>query len=227
MRALGVEGGAAAAQAIELLLKAEGWNVYTTALGEEAIDLAKLYDYDVMLLDLKLPDISGHDVIRAVRLARVPTPIIVLSGVGDVVEKVRGLGFGADDYMTKPFHREELIARMVAVVRRANGQQQSVIETGEIAVNLTTKTVAIAGHQVHFTSKEYQMLEVLSLRKGTTLSKQMLLDHMYGGMDEPALKIVDVFICKLRKKLAETTGSKHHYIETVWGRGYVLRDPDA
>jgi len=154
----------------------------------------------------------------------VQTPILILSGLAGIDDKVRGLGFGADDYMTKPFHKNELIARIQAIVRRSKGHAQSVIETGELRVNLDTKTVEVNGQRVHLTGKEYQMLELLSLRKGTTLTKEMFLNHLYGGMDEPELKIIDVFICKLRKKLQMATGGKH-YIETVWGRGYVLREP--
>jgi two-component system, cell cycle response regulator CtrA len=199
-------------------------NVYCTDLGEEGVDLAKLYDYDLILLDLNLPDMHGHDVLRQLRLARVDTPILILSGADDTDNKIKGFGFGADDYLTKPFHREELVARIHAIIRRSKGHSQSVINTGMVAVNLDAKTVDVAGKTVHLTGKEYQMLELLSLRKGTTLTKEMFLNHLYGGMDEPELKIIDVFICKLRKKLAEATGGAN-YIDTVWGRGYVLRDP--
>jgi two-component system cell cycle response regulator CtrA len=186
--------------------------------------LAKLYDYDLILLDLVLPDINGHVVLRQLRVARIDTPILILSGETDTENKMRGFGSGADDYLTKPFHREELIARIHAIIRRSKGHSQSIIKTGDIEVNLDGKTVEVRGNTVHLTGKEYQMLELLSLRKGTTLTKEMFLNHLYGGMDEPELKIIDVFICKLRKKLSEATGRENH-IETVWGRGYVLRDP--
>jgi two-component system cell cycle response regulator CtrA len=186
--------------------------------------LAKLYDYDLILLDLVLPDINGHVVLRKLRVARIDTPILILSGETDTENKMRGFGSGADDYLTKPFHREELIARIHAIIRRSKGHSQSIIKTGDIEVNLDGKTVEVRGNTVHLTGKEYQMLELLSLRKGTTLTKEMFLNHLYGGMDEPELKIIDVFICKLRKKLSEATGRENH-IETVWGRGYVLRDP--
>ncbi|EAP90570.1 MAG: DNA-binding response regulator [Oceanicaulis sp.] len=224
MRVLLIEDDRATAQGIELMLKSEGFNTYVTDLGEEGVDLGKLYDYDIILLDLNLPDMPGFDVLKTLRVAKVDTPILILSGNADIDNKVRGLGSGADDYMTKPFHKEELIARIHAVVRRSKGHSQSIIKTGDIAVNLDAKTVEVNGQRVHLTGKEYQMLELLSLRKGTTLTKEMFLNHLYGGMDEPELKIIDVFICKLRKKLASATSGDHH-IETVWGRGYVLRDP--
>ncbi|ADM09859.1 two-component transcriptional regulator [Parvularcula bermudensis HTCC2503] len=224
MRVLLIEDDGATAQSIELMLKSDGFNVYTTDLGEEGVDLGKLYDYDIILLDLNLPDMTGFDVLKSLRVAKVNTPILILTGLGDTENKVRGLGFGADDYMTKPFHKDELVARIHAIVRRSKGHSQSVITTGALTVNLDAKTVEVSGQRVHLTGKEYQMLELLSLRKGTTLTKEMFLNHLYGGMDEPELKIIDVFICKLRKKLAAATDGEH-YIETVWGRGYVLRDP--
>ncbi|KMW57286.1 DNA-binding response regulator CtrA [Candidatus Rhodobacter oscarellae] len=225
MRVLLVEDDPTTSRSIELMLTHANLNVYATDLGEEGIDLAKLYDYDLILLDLNLPDMNGHDVLRQLRLARIETPILILSGADDTENKLKGFGFEADDYMTKPFHREELVARIHAIIRRSKGHSQSIIRTGQIEVNLDAKTVDVEGKSVHLTGKEYQMLELLSLRKGTTLTKEMFLNHLYGGMDEPELKIIDVFICKLRKKLSKATGGEN-YIETVWGRGYVLRDPE-
>jgi two-component system, cell cycle response regulator CtrA len=225
MRVLLVEDDPTISRSIEMMLTHANLNVYTTDLGEEGIDLAKLYDYDLILLDLGLPDMHGHEVLRQLRVARVDMPILILSGADDTENKIKGFGFGADDYLTKPFHREELVARIHAIIRRSKGHSQSVIRTGKINVNLDAKTVDVGGKGVHLTGKEYQMLELLSLRKGTTLTKEMFLNHLYGGMDEPELKIIDVFICKLRKKLAVATAGDN-YIETVWGRGYVLRDPD-
>ena len=177
-------------------------------------------------MDINLPDMNGLEVLRQLRVAKITTPILILSGNDAAEEKVKGFGFGADDYLTKPFHREELVARIHAIVRRSKGHAQSIISTGQVNVNLDAKTVDVADVPVHLTGKEYQMLELLSLRKGTTLTKEMFLNHLYGGMDEPELKIIDVFICKLRKKLSEATNGEN-YIETVWGRGYVLRDPNA
>ena len=223
MRVLVIEDDRATAQSIELMLKSESFNVYTTDLGEEVIDLGKIYDYDIILLDLNLPDMSGFEVLRSLRVSKVKSPVLILSGLACIEDKIKGLGFGADDYMTKPFHKNELVARIHAIVRRSKGHAQSVINIDDLCVNLDTKIVEINGTRVHVTGTEYKMLELLSLRKGTTLTKEMFLNHLYGGMDEPELKIIDVFICKLRKKLKAATD--HHHIETVWGRGYVLRDP--
>jgi two-component system, cell cycle response regulator CtrA len=223
MRVLLIEDDRTIAQSIELMLNSESFKVYTTDLGEEGIDLGKLYDYDIILLDLNLPDMSGYKVLRSLRVSKVKTPILILTGLGGIEDKVRGLGFGADDYMTKPFHKDELVARIHAIVRRSKGLAESVINTGDLCVNLDAKTVKIGGAHVHLTPKEYQILELLSLRRGTTLTKEMFLNNLYGGMDEPVIKIIDVFMCKLRKKLANASNGKD-YIETVWGRGYVLRE---
>jgi two-component system cell cycle response regulator CtrA len=225
MRVLLIEDEPTTAKAIEMMLLAEGFNVYTAVSGDEGLDLGMLYDYDVILLDLNLPDMHGYDVLKKLRVAKVPTPVLVLSGISEMDSKIRSFGFGADDYVTKPFHRGELVARIHAVVRRSKGHSQSVVRTGKLSVNLDGKAVEVDGSRVHLTGKEYAMLELLSLRKGMTLTKEMFLNHLYGGMDEPELKIIDVFICKLRKKLALATGGEN-YIETVWGRGYALRDLD-
>ena len=224
MRVLLIEDDSATALSIELMLKSEGFNLYTTDLGEEGIDLGKLYDYDIVVLDLNLSDMSGFQVLRSLRTSKVKTPILILSGIANIEYKVKGLGFGADDYMTKPFHRNELVARIHAIVRRSKGHAQSVIQTGDLVVNLDTKTIEVNAEPVYLTAKEYQMLELLALRKGTPISKEMFLNHLYGGMDEPTQKIVDVFICKLRKKLVRASNGKD-YIDTVWGHGYMLREP--
>ena len=224
MRVLLVEDDSSTAKSIELMLKSEGYIIDATDLGEDGLDLGKIYDYDIIILDLMLPDMDGYDVLKAFRAAKVETPILILSGLTELDNKLKGLGFGADDYLTKPFDKRELVARIQAIVRRSQGHAQSIIETGLIKVNLDTRTIEAAGKPLHLTGKEYGILELLSLRKGSTLTKEMFLNHLYGGMDEPEAKIIDVFICKLRKKLADATDGTN-YIETVWGRGYVLRGP--
>ena len=226
MRVLLVEDDSSTARSIELMLKTEGFVVDVTDLGEDGLEIGKLYDYDIIVLDLMLPDIDGYEVLRRFRAGRIDTPILILSGLTELDNKIKGLGFGADDYLTKPFDKRELIARIQAIVRRSKGHAQSVIKTGKLIVNLDSRMVEVEGQPLHLTGKEYGILELLSLRKGTTLTKEMFLNHLYGGIDEPELKIIDVFICKLRKKLAAATAGDN-YIETVWGRGYVLRDPEV
>ena len=224
MRVLLVEDDPTAAQSIEMMLRSESYICDVTDMGEDALEIGKLYDYDIIILDLMLPDMDGYQVLRRLRAARVKTPVLILSGLNGSDDKIKGLGFGADDYLTKPFDKRELIARIQAIVRRSRGHSDSIIKTGKLTVNLDTRTVEVDGQPLHLTGKEYGILGLLSLRKGTTLTKEVFLNDLYGGMDEPELKIIDVFVCKLRKKLNAATGGEN-YIETVWGRGYTLRDP--
>ncbi len=225
MRILLVEDDPTTQQSIKIMLESEGMVVDATDLGEDGLEIGKIYDYDLIILDIMLPDMDGFEVLRRLRDGRVDTPVLILSGLIEADNKVKGLSIGADDYLTKPFDKKELLARIQAIVRRSQGHSQSLITTGLLTVNLDSHTVEVKGQPIHLTGKEYGILELLSLRKGTTLTKEMFLNHLYGGMDEPELKIIDVFICKLRKKLSTATGGDN-YIETVWGRGYVLRDPD-
>jgi two-component system cell cycle response regulator CtrA len=226
MRVLLVEDDENTAKSIQIMLKSEGFIVDATDMGEDGLEIGKLYDYDIIVLDLILPDMDGHEVLKRLRAAKIETPILILSGLGEMESKIKGLGYGADDYLVKPFDKRELLARIQAIVRRSKGHSQSTIQTGELLVNLDARTAQVGSTQLHLTGKEYKILELLSLRKGNTLTKEMFLNHLYGGMDEPEVKIIDVFICKLRKKIEEAADGKN-YIETVWGRGYVLRNPDA
>ena len=225
MRVLLVEDDTAQARAIELMLRSEAMVVDTTGLGEDGLEIGRLYEYDIIILDLGLPDMDGLDVLRQLRAGRNATPVLILSGLDDTDRKIKSLGLGADDYLTKPFEKGELIARLHAIIRRSKGHAASEIRTGRMTVNLDARSVSIDAQPVHLTGKEYGILELLALRKGTTLTKEQFLNHLYGGLDEPELKIIDVFICKLRKKLS-TMSDGEAYIETVWGRGYVLRDPN-
>ncbi len=226
MHILLVEDNPVAAKSIELKLTAEGHNVFVTDLGEDAIELADVYDYDVVLLDLELADMTGLEVLRALRLKKIKTPVIMVTAAGDVETKVLALSAGADDFITKPFHKAEMAARINAVVRRSRGHSESIIRTGNIALNIDTRSAEVSGVPVHLTPSEYKVLELLSLRKNTVLTKEMCLNHLYNGLREPEVKIIDVFVCKLRKKLAQATEGASA-IETVWGGGYMLRDTPA
>ena len=226
MRILLIEDDTASARSIAMMLRSEGYVCDSTDLGEDGLEIGKLYDYDIILLDLMLPDIDGYEVLRRLRASRVRTPVLVVSSLSDRDAKIKGLGCGADDYLTKPFDKRELIARIQAIVRRSKGHSNSVIRTGKIMVNLDTRTVEASDQPLHLTGKEYGILELFSLRKGMTLTKEVLLNHLYGGVDEPGLKIIDVIICKLRKKLSAPCGGES-YIHTVWGRGYNMHEPNA
>lgn len=224
MRILLIEDDTPTAKGIEALLKQEGLVVDTTSFGQYGLEVGKIYDYDSIILDLMLPDIEGTEVIKKLRAANIGTPVVVLSGLSESKNKVTCLDIGADDYITKPFDGKELVSRIQAVVRRSKGHAESTITIGRMKINLQSRRVEIDGKPLHLTGKEYSILELLCLRKGSTLTKDMFLNHLYGGMDEPELKIIDVFVCKLRKKLMEALDGEC-YIETIWGRGYTIKDP--
>lgn len=223
MRVLLVEDDITAARGIALMLKSIGAVVNHADTGEEAIELSRHYEYDIVLLDLMLPDVEGFEVVRRMRSARNDTPVLILSGLTRPAAKVKGLGLGADDFITKPFDRAELLARIQAVVRRSKGYSHSTLYIGPLRLNMDSREVFADGRVVHLTGKEYAILELLVLRKGMVLTKEAFLNHLYGGMDEPEMKIIDVFVCKLRKKLAQAGAD--NMIGTIWGRGYMIRDP--
>ncbi len=224
MRALIVADDASAALRAQTILATQTFICDTAGLDEDAVAIAKLYDHDVIILSVSAEDGGGCELVRQLRAAGVRKPILVIAAAIEIDLKIRCLGFGADDVLTKPYDHRELIARVKAIIRRANGHAQSVIRTGKLAVNLDTRIASVDDVPLALTNKEYCVLEVLSLRKGVVVTKEAFLNHLYGGMDEPGMKIIDVFVCKLRQKLAEATGGRH-YIQTVHGRGYVMRDP--
>jgi two-component system, cell cycle response regulator CtrA len=223
MRVLVVEDDVVTAARIEIVLQGEDFICDLAHRGEVGVQYGKLHSYDIILLDLMLPDMHGYDVLQQLREAGINTPVLILSGLGELDDKIKGLSFGADDFLTKPFEHRELIARIRAIVRRSKGLSQSTVRTGKLLVNLDNRTVAIGDQPVRLTSKEYALLELLSLRKGAMLSKEVLLEHLYGDEEEAELKL-RVFVHKLRKKLAEASDGED-YIETVRGLGYTLRDP--
>jgi two-component system cell cycle response regulator CtrA len=223
MRVLLVEDDLTAAHGLSLMLKGAGAVVEHAETGEEAIELTRHYEYDIVLLDVILPDVEGYEVVRRMRVSRNDTPVLILSGLSRPQAKVKGLGLGADDFITKPFDKSELLARMQAITRRSKGFSQPTLRLGSIELNLDSREVTVDGQEVHLTGKEYSILELLVLRKGMVLTKEAFLNHLYGGMDEPEMKIIDVFICKLRKKLA--VAGADNLIGTVWGRGYIIREP--
>jgi two-component system, cell cycle response regulator CtrA len=224
MRILLVEDDPTMSESIQLMLKAEDYIVDATDLGEDGLELGKLYEHDVIILDLMLPDIDGYRVLKRLRDARVKTPVLILSGLGEVDSKLKALGIGADDYLTKPFDRRELIARIGALVRRTRGLADPIVNVGKMSIDLKGRNANTNGQTIPLSKREFSILELLTLRKGKVVSKETILDHLYGGMDEPDMKIVDVFVCKLRAKISKATGGEH-YIGTAWGAGYKLEQP--
>ena len=211
-------------QNICLLLRKEGMQSEMACTGKDGIELIKLYEYDLIILDLMLPDIQGLDVLKQIRALNIQTPVLVLSGLNQPNIKVDCLMAGADDYVVKPYERSELIARVKALIRRSKGLAKQKISIGNLTLDLDKKEAFINNQLIDLTSKEYALLELLALKKGSTVSKESILTHLYGGMDEPEMKIMDVFLCKIRRKMKKMTGGED-YIKTVWGRGYSLEIP--
>lgn len=224
MRALIATADVRAAASITVTLAKESLMCDTTDLGEAGLQMAMTYDYDIILLDLILADAKGYKMLQRLRAAPLRTPVLILSADDELDQKVKFLRCGADDFLTRPFDNCELTARIEAIVRRSRGHSESTIRTDKLKVNLGAHVVSVDDRPVQLSPKEYGILELLSLRKGTVLGKEAFLNHLYGGIDEPAAQIIDVYVCRLRKKLAQATGGSH-YIQTQWGQGYVLREP--
>ena len=225
MRIMLVEDDMLLAQSLTDRLEDQGFHVDEADRGEDALELTDIYEYQVMILDLGLPDMSGDEVLDNLRAKNEHLPVLILSGEADVEARLSCLRAGADDYLTEPNNMDELVGRLHALVRRANGHANNRLQFGDITLDLTARDVRVGNTRVELTSKEYQMLELLCLRKGSVVSKESFLDHLYGGMDEPEMEIIEVFICKLRKKI-ENAGAPHPFIETVWGRGYRVDIPE-
>lgn len=222
MRILLIASDRTVARGLTLTLQQQRMVTDIANCGAEALELAKLYDYDAALVDASLPDMEGFDLIARLRASRFEAPLLLLSSIGRAEAKIRALNAGADDYLTKPFDPGELTARLHALIRRAKGLSRPSIQMGAILLDLAARQLSVQGVPVHLTGKEYSILELLLLRRGTALSKENILDHLYGGMDEPDSKIIDVFICKLRKKLQQA--GANNIIGTVWGRGYMIHN---
>ena len=222
MRILLVEDELVVVQTMKLALQAIGAVVEHADTADEALDLVKFYEYDIIVMDIQLPGVDGYEAVRRIRSERIDIPVLIVSGLNEAHSKVKGLGAGADDFLTKPFDNAELVARIRAIVRRSKGICQSTINVGSLVLNLENREVTAGGAPIHLTGKEYAILELMAMRKGYILTKEAFLNHLYGGMDEPEIKIIDVFICKLRKKLYAYGQSS--LIITVWGRGYMIKE---
>jgi two-component system, cell cycle response regulator CtrA len=221
MKVLLIEDEIVTSRGIDLTLRTEDIYADIAACGEDGIDFARHFDYDAVILDLDLPDMSGFEVLRTLRRAGIDVPVMILAGSAAVDSKVKALNAGADDYMTKPFSSEELVGRLRALVRRSKGYSDSRISFGPMTLDLVAKTVEAGGNRVRLSGKEYQILELLSLRRGVAVSKETLINHIYSDGEGPDSPTIGLFMCRLRKKLAAASGGQH-YIQTVRDQGYLM-----
>ena len=227
MNILIVEDDPIMADAISMTLSQKGYFWVVARDIESALGELKYGQIDGVLLDLNLPDGDGNRLARLIRARhKSHIPILIVSGRNTVDDRITALGAGADGYLTKPFDKFELLANFEAIMRRSHGHSSAKIEAGNLSVNLSRNTASVDGKTLSLPRKEYQILHLLLLRKGTVLSKDTFLNHLYGGVDEPEAKIIDVFICKLRRKLEEA-GVENANIETIWGQGYVISAADT
>ena len=225
MRILFAEDKFTSSRAILSALKKAGFAADLARSGQNAIELLRDYDYGLAIITTTLADMDGYTILNTLRTLKVATPVIILSDIDTPDAKIRAFALGADDYLAESFETAELIARVQAILRRSNGYAHPVAQVGSLTLNLNNHTVTVEDRPIHLTGKEFAILELLVLRKGIAQTKETFLNHLYGGRDEPDIKIIDVFICKLRKKL-QTVGAED-LISTVWGRGYILHDPQA
>lgn len=226
MRILSVESDRPLITTVSVLLKGRAMMVDVVHCIPEAVDLARIYDYDLIIVSPLFERDICSDMIKTLRQVPLTVPLVVLATHNDLEEKLRCFDAGADDYLIFPFDPRELTARVDAVVRRFKGHPDSVVRIGALEINFSQKNVTVLGQKLALTAKEYALMELLALRKGGVLSKEQILNHLYGGIDEPEMKIIDVFLCKIRRKIEKLSGGQH-YIHTVWGRGYVLKESDS
>jgi two-component system cell cycle response regulator CtrA len=222
MRVLLIEDNVARAKTLDAYFIAQGIAAERTDTGEEALELVRHYDFDLLIVNLALSALEGSAVIRRIRAAGRTTPILALSTMRNPRARVEAFTAGADDVVDQQVDPAELLARIRAIVRRSRGHSQSSLQIGAVTLNLELHTVVANGVSLSLTGKEFALLQLLMLRKNIVMTKDAILTQLYGGMDEPELKIIDVFVCKIRKKLAAV--GLGDFIGTVWGRGYMVRD---
>jgi two-component system, OmpR family, response regulator len=201
-------------------LEAQGFVVESAANGDDGFLLATTRPYDAAILDIMLPGRDGLSILRNLRERKIPLPVILLTARSELNERLEGLNLGADDYLTKPFHIEELIARLHAITRRAAGQTQSILAVGDLAMNLLTREVTRAGRNIELTTREFSLLEQLLRSPGRVLTRVEICERVWDYHFDPGTNLVDVYIQRLRKKVDEDAPRK--LIETIRGVGYRI-----
>jgi DNA-binding response OmpR family regulator len=205
-------------------LEEEGFAVDIAADGEEGDYKARTAEYDVIILDLMLPKVDGQTLLQRWRKGGLKTHVIVLTARGSIEDKVRGLDSGADDYLTKPFELEELVARIRALIRRGHQVKNPVLRICDLEIDTAARAVKRSGQSIHLTPREYSLLEFLAFHHGKVVTRSMIWEHLYDDQDESTSNVVDVYIRYLRNKIDR--GHEPALILTRWGEGYMLRGDD-
>ncbi len=206
-------------------LETQGFIVDACNDGNEAFTLASTRAYDALVLDVMVPGRDGLSILRGLRAQRRPVPVILITARGALPERLEGLNLGADDYLTKPFYVDELVARLHAVMRRAAGTPLTLVENGRVTVNLLTREVRVGNESVDLTSREFALLTYLMRSPGQTFTRPQICEHVWNYHFDPGTNLVDVYIQRLRRKLRE--GEEGGLIETIRGVGYRARPVPA
>jgi DNA-binding response OmpR family regulator len=224
VRVLFIEDHKPLVRALKQGLEEEGFAVDTAHDGEEGNYKAQTAEYDVIILDLMLPKEDGLSLLQRWRKAGMNTHVLVLTARGSIEDKVRGLDLGADDYLTKPFQLEELLARLRALIRRGHQVKDPILRIHDLEIDTSARTVKRAGHAIHLTPREYALLQFLAFHRGKVVTRSMIWEHLYDEHDENTSNVVDVYIRYLRTKIDK--GFEPPLILTRWGEGYMLRGDD-
>ncbi len=223
MRILLVEDEEKLAAFIEKGLKSEGYAVDTAFDGETGLRYAFMNDYDLIILDVNLPKMSGYEICKSIRAQNLPVPILFLTGLGGVEEKVKGLDIGADDYLTKPFHFDEFIARIRAIIRRhEESGKSSQIKIADLVLDVAKHEVFRSGKRIDLSPQEFSLLYFLALRKNQVVSRSRILEHVWQKSFDTGTNVVDVHINHLRSKIDK--GFDAPMIHTVRGMGYMIKE---
>jgi DNA-binding response OmpR family regulator len=225
VRVLLVEDQAALLKALRQGLEEEGFAVDTAADGEEADVKARTTPYDVVVLDIMLPKVDGLTLLKKWRAAGISTHVLMLTARGTLSDKVTGLDVGADDYLTKPFELDELLARIRALIRRGHQTKNPLIKIFDLTLDTAARQAERAGQKIHLTPREYALLEFLAFHRGKVVTRTMIWEHLYDEYDENTSNVVDVYIRYLRNKIDK--GFDPQLILTKWGEGYMLRGDDG
>ena len=222
MRILLAQGHTAEAKTTSALLESSGAVIDHVRSGREALSFLQTYEYDLVVLDRSLADGDGADALRRFRAQGFATPVLMVADFSTGKSRAQALRTGADDILAKPYDEDELLARVEAVVRRRHGFAQSTLRVGPLEIDMGSREVRVDDQPLAVTRKEFAILELMALRKGRVIPKQSFLEHLYNGLDGPETRVIDVFICNLRKKLAGWGCG--NLIDTVRGHGYIMRD---